>query len=86
MLRELLHQIGTRNYTAEELAEKMQVDMATLRSRLAYLEQCGYLRKSSLSDENACNGHSCGDCRGCPMKEANKTDFVIWERRSGPAE
>ena len=58
-----------KTYTLQELAELADMDAASLKAEIEYLEHTGYIKvgaiqKEEIKKHNACH-HHCKGCNGC---------------------
>ena len=58
-----------KTYTLQELAELADMDAASIKAEIEYLEHTGYIKVGTIQKEetkkhNACH-HHCKGCNGC---------------------
>ena len=58
-----------KTYTLQELAELADMDAASVKAEIEYLEHTGYIKSGAIQKEetkkhNACH-HHCKGCNGC---------------------
>ena len=57
-----------KNYTLQELAELMGEDLDSIKMKIEYLENNGYLIKTKKPEVSQCKGQ-CSGCSNCVMVE-----------------
>ena len=74
MLNRILNELKTGgSYTLQELADRFETDIPTVKAQLEYLERQGYVKQSIL---NPSCSKSCGACKLCG---SNAPAVVIWD-------